>query len=99
MWVRAGVTHLQITMTKRDVLEVFFRDGSLLTPDEICRQLGAFHHRSSVYSYLFRLHKQGLLRRGRVGSRVAYQISERGIERLKFLMSVYNNGSGFAQPG
>ena|SRR6266478_4422604 len=92
MWYRTGVTHLQIAMTKPEVLELFFRDARFLTPDVICRQLGEFHHRSSVYSYLFRLHKQGLLKRGRVAGRVAYQITERGIERLNFLKSVYNTG-------
>jgi DNA-binding PadR family transcriptional regulator len=79
-------------MTKRGVLEIFFREACFLTPDAICRQLREFHHRSSVYSYLFRLHKQGLLSRGAVGGRVAYKISERGIERLNFLKSVYNTG-------
>jgi Fe2+ or Zn2+ uptake regulation protein len=87
-----AITHLQIAMTKREVLEIFFREPRFLTPDAICRQLGEFHHRSSVYSYLFRLHKQGLLLRGGVGGRVAYKISERGIERLNFLKSVYNTG-------
>jgi hypothetical protein len=36
------------------------------------------------------LHKQGLLLRGGVAGRVAYKISERGIERLKFLNAVHN---------
>ena len=84
-------------MTKREVLEMFYVDTHFVTPDEICRQLREFHHRSSVYSYLFRLHKQGLLSRGRVSGRVAYRISERGIERLKYLKSVETNGCGFAQ--
>jgi Fe2+ or Zn2+ uptake regulation protein len=79
-------------MTKREVLEIFFRNVRFLTPDAICRQLGEFHHRSSVYSYLLRLHKQGLLLRGEAAGRLAYKISERGIERLKFLESVYNTG-------
>lgn len=79
-------------MTKREVLEIFFREALFLTPDAICRQLGEFHQRSSVYSYLFRLHRQGLLLRGDLGERVAYKISERGIERLNFLKSVYNTG-------
>ncbi len=85
---KTGVTHLHIAMTKREVLEIFFEHAQFLTPDALCRQLREFHHRSSVYSYLFRLHKQGLLLRGRVSGRIAYRISERGIERLKFLRSV-----------
>ncbi len=86
---KTGVTHLHIAMTKREVLEMFLEHAQFLTPDALCRQLHEFHHRSSVYSYLFRLHKQGLLLRGRVaGGRVAYRISERGIERLNFLRSL-----------
>jgi hypothetical protein len=72
-------------MSKYEVLEIFSQSARFMTPDAICRQLREFHHRSSVYSYLFRLHKQGLLFRGQVLGRVAYQISPRGIERLKFL--------------
>ena len=78
------ITHLQIAMTKHEVLEIFFESGRPLTPDAVCRQLRGFHFRSSVYSYLFRLHKQGLLLRAPLYGRVAYQISERGIERLRF---------------
>jgi Fe2+ or Zn2+ uptake regulation protein len=83
------VTHLHFAMTKRDVLEMFARNEQFVTPDAICRQLREFRHRSSVYSYLFRLHKQGLLLRGRVSGRIAYRISQRGIERLHFLKSVH----------
>jgi len=79
-------------MTKREVLGIFFREACFLSPDAICKKLGEFHHRSSVYSYLFRLHKQGLLLRGGVEGRIAYKISDRGIERLNFLKSVYNTG-------
>jgi len=71
-------------MSKHEVLEIFFSSGRALTPDAVCRQLRGFYFRSSVYSYLFRLHKQGLLLRQTLSGRVAYQISERGIERLRF---------------
>jgi len=74
-------------MTKQEVLEILFQSGRCVTPDAVCRQLRGFHHRSSVYSYLFRLHKQGLLLRQIVYGRIAYQISQRGIERLHFLKS------------
>ncbi len=87
-----GITHLHIVMTKREVLGIVFQNGRFVTPDVICRQLREFHHRSSIYSYLFRLHKQGLLLRSRVSGRVAYRISRRGIERLIFLQTVYNTG-------
>jgi hypothetical protein len=79
-------------MTKREVLGIFVQSARFVTPGGICRQLREFHHRSSVYSYLFRLHKQGLLLRGEVSGRVAYRISPRGVERLNFLQSVYNTG-------
>jgi hypothetical protein len=79
-------------MTKREVLEIIFHSAGFVTPDTICRQLSEFHHRSSVYSSMFCLHKQGLLLRGEISRRVAYRISPRGIERLRFLQSVYNMG-------
>ncbi len=74
-------------MTKQEVLEILFQSGRCVTPDVVCRQLRGFHHRSSVYSYLFRLHKKGLLQRQTVHGRIAYQISQRGIERLHFFKS------------
>jgi len=74
-------------MSKQEVLQIFFENARPLTPDEVCRQLRGFHFRSSVYSYLFRLHKQGLLLRQTLYGRVAYQISRRGIERLLFFLS------------
>ena len=74
-------------MIKQEVLEIFARERRSMTPDAVCRQLRGFHHRCSVYSYLFRLHKQGLLLRQMVNGRIAYQISERGIERLNFFKS------------
>lgn len=80
-------------MTKQEVLEICFNNAGSLTPDAVCRQLRGFHHRSSVYSYLFRLHKQGLLLRQIVQGRIAYQISRRGIERLKFFRSLIREKS------
>lgn len=80
-------------MTKQDVLQVLFRSGDWMMPDAVCRQLRGFHHRSSVYSYLFRLHRQGLLLRQTVHGRIAYQISQRGIERLQFLKSPIRQNS------
>jgi len=81
-------------MNKREVLEIFFQTIDFLTPDEICRRLRKFHSRKSVYTYLFRLHKEELLLRGRTssGRGVAYQISSYGIERLKLLNSVKMGG-------
>jgi hypothetical protein len=79
-------------MTKQEVLEIFARERRSMTPDAVCRQLRGFHHRCSVYSYLFRLHKQGLLVRQTIYGRIAYQISQRGIARLQFFKS-QSNGS------
>lgn len=72
-------------MSKQEALEILYRSAGWTTPDAVCRQLRKFHHRSSVYSYLFRLHKQGLLHRQTIYGQIAYQISQRGIERLRFL--------------
>ena len=74
-------------MSKQEVLQIFFDYARPMTPDTVCRQLRGFHFRSSVYSYLFRLHKQGLLLRQTLYGRVAYRISERGIERHRFFQS------------
>jgi Fe2+ or Zn2+ uptake regulation protein len=71
-------------MTKQEVLEIFHKRNGFIRPDIVCRQLRGFHHRSSVYSYLFRLHKQGLLHRELLYGRIAYRISHRGVERLLF---------------
>jgi Fe2+ or Zn2+ uptake regulation protein len=85
-------------MTKREVLEIFLQSAYFVTPDAICRQLHEFHHRSSVYSYLFRLHKQGLLLRQTIHGRIAYRISQRGIERLGFLRSAGSEGGSPGRP-
>ena len=71
-------------MTKEEVLEIFAKTNHFIPPDAVCRQLRGFHHRSSVYSYLFRLHRQGLLLRQTIHGRVVYKISQRGMERLHF---------------
>ena len=71
-------------MTKREVLEVL-RNLGATRPDDVIRRLRGYHRRSSVYSYLFHLHRQGLLARTHIYGRVHYQISQRGIERLNFL--------------
>lgn len=72
-------------MTKLEVLEILFRSRGATTPNAICRQLTAHRWRSTVYSYLYRLHKQGLLYRKWIAGRLHYQISPRGIERLSYL--------------
>jgi DNA-binding PadR family transcriptional regulator len=79
-------------MTKQEVLEIFAKADRFIPPDSVCRQLRGFHHRSSVYSYLFRLHKQGLLLRSVLHNRIVYQISERGAERLRFFRDKHRLG-------
>lgn len=74
-------------MTKQEVLEIFMREKEFVVPDTVCRQLRGSYHRSSVYSYLFRLHEQGLLLRQTLHGRITYRISQRGIERLHFFQS------------
>jgi len=72
-------------MTKIRVLEIFAANARFMTPDDVCKSLRGYRARSSVYSYLFRLYKQGLLLRGEIYGRIAYRISPRGLERLQFL--------------
>jgi DNA-binding PadR family transcriptional regulator len=74
-------------MTKRAVLEFFAKSFHPVSPGEICRHFGKLRCRGSVYSYLFRLHRQGLLKRGQIGSRLVYSISDRGLERLNYFKS------------
>ena len=74
-------------MTKSRVLEIFAASAQFMTPDEVCTRLRGYRRRCSVYSYLFRLHKQGLLERDKRYGRVVYRICARGIERLRFLQS------------
>ena len=72
-------------MTKIGVLEILAENGSLMTPDDVRVRLRDLSVRSSVYSYLFRLHRQGLLDRDRDLGRVVYRISAKGRQRLEYL--------------
>ncbi len=74
-------------MTKAQVLLIFDRAGDFLTPDEVGRELRPPPDRRSLYSYLLRLARQGLLERGPVsrGGRLAYRLTERGRRRLEYL--------------
>jgi DNA-binding IclR family transcriptional regulator len=74
-------------MTKRRVLEIFAATAQFMTPDEVCKRLRLYRPRSSVYSYLLRLHKQGLLEQDKRYGRLVYRIRPRGIERLRFLQT------------
>ena len=67
------------TMTKREVLSIFDRAGGFLTPDQTRMQLHPSPDRRSVYSYLLRLSRQGLLERKEAGrGRLTYRLTDRG---------------------
>lgn len=75
-------------MTKQKVLEIFVACTQFMTPDEVRTRLQSNLKRSTVYSYLSRLCRQGLLEPAQGWKqRVAYRITPRGIERLKFFQS------------
>jgi DNA-binding PadR family transcriptional regulator len=73
-------------MTKAEILSIFDRAGGFLTPDQVRTQLHWSLDPRSVYSYLLRLCRQGLLERNeaRRGS-LAYRITDRGRQRLEYL--------------
>ena len=71
---------------KSRVLELFAINQRLLTPDSVRRRLQGNRQRSTVYSYLSRLSRQGLLELVQ-RKPVAYRITQKGIARLKFFQS------------
>lgn len=74
-------------MTKTQVLAIFSQRGNYLKPDDVYVLLRPFPHRRSLYSYLGRLQRQGLLER-RPNSRrgyLAYRLTPRGQARLEYL--------------
>lgn len=72
-------------MTKREVLEIFYATPHLsLTPDGVSTRLRGYRRRCSVYSYLLRLSRQGLLLRTTIGRRIAYRLTPRGVARLLY---------------
>src|SRR4029077_16039237 len=52
---------LQILVTKQLVLEIFAQNNNFIVPDQIWAELKRSLDRRSVYSYLLRLKRQGLL--------------------------------------
>jgi DNA-binding PadR family transcriptional regulator len=73
-------------MTKYEVLTAFAQTSGFLTPDELRIRLRFRPDRRSVYSYLLRLARQGLLERGRTWrGRLTYRLTERGRARLEYL--------------
>jgi hypothetical protein len=73
-------------MTKSQVLEIFRRSGGFIPPDEVCRKLRPSPDRRSLYTYLLRLARQGLLERNQARrGGLAYRLTERGRARLMYL--------------
>ena len=76
-------------MSKAEILEIFAHSGSFLTPDRVWMAMRRELDRRSIYSYLLRLKRQGLLetaantRRGQL----AYRLTERGYARLEYFRS------------
>ena len=54
-------------MTKYEVLAIFAETGGFVIPDDVRIRLEPMPDRRSIYSYLGRLARQGLLERGRTG--------------------------------
>jgi len=77
-------------MTKQEVLEFFARKGDFVPPDELWLYLQRKVDRRSVYSYLLRLKRQGLLETGKNRGRgqLVYRITERGRARLRYFGSL-----------
>lgn len=73
-------------MTKYEVLTIFANMSGFLKPDDVCERLRTLPDRRSVYSYLLRLARQGLLERGQTvsGHRLVYRLTYRGKERLSY---------------
>jgi len=72
-------------MTKLEVLGIFYDADRSLTPDSVGARIRRYRRRTSVYSYLLRLSRQGLLERTRVGTRLAYHLTPRGEDRFVYL--------------
>ena len=70
--------------TKKRALEVL-KDGALMDGPTFARKVGIRPVRR-VYAYLTHLATHGLvLRRSDVGSKLVFQITQRGLERLEWL--------------
>jgi DNA-binding PadR family transcriptional regulator len=78
-------------MTKAEVLSIFDRAGGFLTPDQVRAQFHPSPDRRSVYSYVLRLSRQGLLKPKQAGrGRLAYHLTDRGRQRLEYLREKSN---------
>lgn len=71
-------------MDKKLVLEQFANRIFPLRPDDLRELCLSNYARTSVYAYLLRLKRQQLLERTFLGGRIAYRITDRGRQRLKY---------------
>jgi len=80
-------------MTKLGVLKIFAQGRRFMKPDEVWHQLGSRLDRRSLYSYLDRLRKQGLVERNPNPRRgqLAYRLTERGEGRLAYLQNALSS--------
>jgi DNA-binding IclR family transcriptional regulator len=80
-------------MTKLEVLQIFAQRHGFMKPDEVWRQLGSRLDRRSLYSYLDRLKKQGLVERNPNPGRgqLAYRLTQRGQGRLAYLQKALSS--------
>jgi DNA-binding PadR family transcriptional regulator len=74
-------------VTKREVLAEFSKSASPISPDELRFRLKLPLDRRSLYSYLLRLSRQGLLERteARRGA-LRYRLTPRGQARLQYFV-------------
>ncbi len=77
-------------MTKYEVLAIFAETGGFVIPDDVRIGLEPMPDRRSIYSYLGRLARQGLLERGRTGGgrMLAYRLTQRGRARLEYFQQL-----------
>jgi hypothetical protein len=75
-----------LKMTKLEVLAIFARHGGFLKPDAVLSRLQPVPDRRSLYSYLGRLKRQGLLDRHPNSRRghLAHRLTDRGRARLEY---------------
>lgn len=72
-------------MTKRGVLALFESADHPLRPDEVRTRLRTRLDRRSMYTYLLRLARQGLLKRAHPEwGRLSYALTPRGLARLEY---------------
>ena len=83
-------------MTKREVLSIFSETDKFLKPDYVLSMLRSRPDRRSMYSYLGRLRKQGLLERGPVTRRghLSYRLTGRGRARLEYFRQSQSDSVG-----